>query len=131
MNDKKFNCNLTIIIGIGIMIVVVIILFFTFKGGGMSKKSDSDKEKLTTNKYDYLGIKRTFSEKENEHIDAIIGSMEYLTQKYGSGAYIFARYEFIDDLSEYIYVVDSSDDSQMIVIRTNFNGEYSYRETYE
>ena len=117
-------------ISIGAVIILIIILVLAFKGCD-SKESSSSKEEITTSEYEYLGITRELTDEENEHLDAIIDSMQFLTLKYGSCAYIFDRYERIDDLSEYIYVKDSDDNSSVAVVRTNFNGEYIYEETFE
>jgi hypothetical protein len=130
MKKKNENLKIKIAMGVGITLVLVMVIVLILKGTGATNNINKNKEKVTS-EYEAIGITRELTREEQEHIDAIVESMEYITLKYGTGAYNYEGYEYIDDISEYIYVIDNEDNSKMTVIRRYINDEYLYSESLE
>lgn len=125
---RKSNSSLMIISGIGIICVALMCVFFAINNTGNNNSVTS--EEAQNQELKKIGIEKELNEDEEENIEALTDAMSYLSTKYGSGNYTYENYERIDEITEYISVVDS-DGTKFVVMRQNIGGNYIYTEVEE
>ena len=122
---QKLGMKLFIAAGVGVVIIMLAVIIL--KNPTNENEGKMKQDVTVSTEYNKLGIMRELTKEELKHKEAIFETMDFICTKYGSGAYIYDKYEQINKDNECIYAINSKTDEKLCVTRTKINDEYIYK----